>query len=973
MELQTYDYDLVHKAGITMQDADCLSRLTAIKAVCAQHADRPAGGTARIATLEGVAELNAAAKSTDRFASPQARRMTRREIVDRVKASLYEEERWFEVRAMLQWQKGGALPRRKPKVAPWASRNALSFELSDEGLLFQVSATDALGEVQKRMVVPTDMRREVMYACHEHMVSGGHLGRDRTVQKIQQRYYWPGLTADVERWVASCVPCLAAKTPSRHYRLPISAVPVPAAPWDLLSVDATGPFPSTARGSVYVVVFTDHLTRWVEAFAVPDLETSTIADLLVKHIICRHGAPRTLLSDQGSSFVSQLAAAVYHRLGVMKIQASTYHPQTNGLVERFNRTMKEMLQKYVDTRHTDWDLYLPYVLFAYNTSAHKALDGVTPFQMLYGRKPTLPIDAMLLPAETQRVLTEEEQSYYADLQHGLQLLHSHGRHSLQRQQKERIWRRSARGNVPSFKVGDVVWIKEGQTEVTPEGDSGVAKKLLPKWKGPFIVTRVVGALNYVVQGPGGYEKLVHVERVKMHRQDAGKPPADDDDSSDDGAGSEGGAANGVTAERKDEEEAAARRAVAAAEDSDEESVRLLPPGARGEDKAADSSDEADDAQQLGAHGDPGDGQAPDEETGEMDEGAAEWDEATEAVVGGDLSQTAVTEAKGGDPDGLESSQRRAEARPTRRSRRKTRAPERHGAAGPPATVLGPVDKEQMTTDRARTAVRRKNQCMVCGQLRAGHKCPGHYVSQPQAAARYARHAAQPKPGPDPQRIVFGIRRRDGSASIVFKGPGKVVKSVDSHHLDAPREGGDQDWHDTCCMCDRGGAVVCCYSCNEVAHPRCLQRRDMAKFADDEDYLCAQCALSAWQTVLAARQLESVQLRLTNSPFSTDRPLPAVHVSALSDSVVSGTLWDKEVVVISSDEDEDQKVAGKLIGGGGAGSTRASGVSSKRSRAGGAEATVSPAKIQLFVVAVLILLLYVKRASAGGDPRMGDFY
>jgi transposase InsO family protein len=908
MELQTYDYEIVHKAGITMQDADCLSRLTAIKAVCAQHADRPAGGTARIATLEGVLELNAAATSTDRLASPQARRMTRREIVDRVKTSLYEEERWFEVRAMLQWQKGGALPRRRPKVSPWARQHALSFALSTEGLLFHVSATDALGEAQKRMVVPTDMRREVMYACHEHMVSGGHLGRDRTVQKIQQRYYWPGMTADVERWVASCVPCLAAKTPSRHYRLPISAVPVPARPWDLVSVDATGPFPSTERGSVYVVVFTDHLTRWVEAFAVPDIETSTIADLLVKHIICRHGAPRMLLSDQGSSFISQLAAAVYHRCGVKKIQASTYHPQTNGLVERFNRTMKEMLQKYVDTRHTDWDLYVPFVVFAYNTSAHKALDGLTPFQMLYGRKPTLPVDAMLLPAETQRVLTEGEQSYYADLQHGLQLLHSHGRHSLQRQQRERIWRRSARGNVPSFKVGDVVWIKEGAAELTPDGEPGVARKLLPRWKGPFIVTRVVGALNYVVQGPGGYEKLVHVERVKIHRQDGGQPPPGEDSSDDDDAGDSG------PEEEKEEVVLREHKGSSDEDDDDRDDDLLLDPGAPGEDKAADSSDDE------GAKADHGD----DEAVG------------TEKVLG--AHAPVVSEAKQDTPDGLVGDQ---SGRAVRTAPRRTRRPPDRLIAGgqqPSQDVrrdLGPLDRRQMRTDRAQTAVRRRNQCRVCGQLRAGHKCPGHYVSQPQSAARYARHAAKPKPGPDAARIVFGIRRRDGSASIVFKGPGRVTKAVDGHHLDEPRDGGDQNWHDTCAMCDSGGAVVCCYSCNEVVHPGCLQRQDMAKFADDEDYLCAQCAHDAWTNVLAARAQEPGH---GVSPFSTDRPLPVVTVSALAGQT------DAAAETSSSDA-EDNSAEEQLIGGGGAGGTPSGGVGS------------TPAEIQLLAASGLALFVY----------------
>jgi hypothetical protein len=920
MELQTYDYELVHKAGITMQDADCLSRLTAIKAVCAQHADRPAAGTGRIAALEGVAELNATAASTDRLANPQARRMTRREIVDRVKAALYEEERWFEVRAMLQWKKNGARPRRRPKVEPWVRHHASDFELDSDGILFHTGATDALGVAQKRLVVPTDMRREVMYACHEHMVSGGHLGRDRTVQKIQQRYYWPGLVTDVERWVASCVPCLAAKTPARQYRLPISAVPVPAAPWDLVSVDVTGPFPGTDRKNVYVVVFCDHLTRWVEAFATPDMETSTIADLLIKHVICRHGAPRTLLSDQGSSFVSHLAAAVYHRLGVMKIQASTYHPQTNGLVERFNRTMKEMLQKYVDTRHTDWDVYVPYVIFAYNTSAHKALDGVTPFQMLYGRKPTLPVDAMLLPAETQGVLTGEEQTYYADLQHGLQLLHSHGRYSLQRQQRERIWRRRARGNVPSFKVGDVVWIKEGAAEVTPEDDTGLARKLMPRWKGPFVVTRVVGPLNYVVQGPGGYEKLVHVERVKIHKRDGRNPPPEND-----------------TSDSSDGDEAKVS-------DDESETEVLAPPGAAGEDKQADSDSTVSD-------GDTG--------------GAPEWDDTAADMGEYSAVPPGESEGKAEEPDGLDTGGREAAVSPPagspvsgrpegRRSGRTRRPPTRLGAGeAKEGAALGAVDRRQMSADKTRTAVRRRNQCRICGQLKAGHTCPGRYVPQPQSTARYARHAARPKAGPDPLRIVFGIRRRDGSATVVFKGKGRVTKNVDGHHLDPVREGGDTAWHDTCCMCGNGGAVVCCYSCNEVAHPGCLQRQDVATFADDEDYLCAQCAHSAWRRVLRARRQEPGATELEESPFSQDRPMAVVRNSAIRPqlTIEDGSCGNSGTV---NYEFGDRRVNthGDSIGGG--------------------DAVGVTAQIRIIVIALLLMTLQrvVQRDNLGLSDLLG---
>jgi transposase InsO family protein len=834
MEMQTYQYDVVHKAGISMQDADCLSRLTSIKAVCAQHADRPGDGTARVSVLEGAATLNLAAVSTDKVAQPQARQMTRREIIRQLRASLYQEERWFDVRAMKQWEKNGGLPGRRPLVSAWARRKARDYELGEDGLLYRVSGEGPLGGPRRLLVIPTEMQREVLYACHEHMVSGGHLGRDRTIQRIQERYYWPGLVADAERWCASCVQCLEAKSPARQHRIRLEAVPVPGAPWDLVSVDATGPFPTTKNGNTQIVVFTDHLTRWVEAFAVPDIKTSTLADLLVERIVCRHGAPRTLLSDQGSSFVSELAAAVYHRLGVNKIQASAYHPQTNGLVERYNRTMKEMLTKYVDSRHTDWDTYLPYVTFAYNSSVHRSLEGLSPFQMLHGRKPTLPIDAMLLPAATQAVLAQDEREYYGRLQEGLQMLHSHGRHALQRAQRERTRTRSERGNVPSYKEGDMVWIKVPTTELTAVGEAGLARKLMPKWRGPYLVVRVVGPLNYVVQGPGGYEKLVHLDRVKLHHADNGHNPPDEDEPTVD-------------------EETKGHVDEGALTDEDEREAPTPAWGGGGEDKEDDSAS-------SGADSDVETLATPTRATTQPVRRSSRLEGRQGARSGtAEAKEGPAAERKGEEPDGLSQTQEASEE----------------------------TDARQREADRAATARRRRNLCRVCGQPRAGHKCPGHYVPQTQAEARQARHAAAPKEGPDPQRIVFGIRRRDGSATVVFKGPGRVVKSVGAKHVGPERVGGDDAWEDTCCMCDDGGELVCCYSCREAAHLPCLQRQDMARLGQGEAYLCAGCAHHAWTEVLGARSADPGRRELRRGVFRADRPTARLSGLEIPDDQLLG--------------------------------------------------------------------------------------
>ncbi|KAE9140019.1 hypothetical protein PF010_g355 [Phytophthora fragariae] len=166
-------------------------------------------------------------------------------------------------------------------------------------------------------------------------------------------------------------------------------------PFSLLVVDAVGPLPETERGNKYILVFVDYFTRWAEAFAVGALDSITFVDAMVNGVVSRHGVPSRLLSDNGRNFTSDVAKSFYQTLGIKKLFGAAYHPQTQGLVERFNGTLIGMLMMHVDEAQTDWDVYLPRVLFAYRTAYHEAL-GDTPFFMLYGRDPVLPLDVAFL-------------------------------------------------------------------------------------------------------------------------------------------------------------------------------------------------------------------------------------------------------------------------------------------------------------------------------------------------------------------------------------------------------------------------------------------------------------------------------------------------------------------------------------------------------------------------------------------------
>lgn len=185
------------------------------------------------------------------------------------------------------------------------------------------------------------------------------------------------------------------KNPQQTNTVPFLPIPIESA-FEQLAVDCLGPFLTTHSGNKYIIVFSDYLTRWPEAFAVSTIDAPTIARLLVDEIVCRHGAPRTLLSDRGANFLSKLVREVCSLINSKKVNTSAYHPQTNGLVEKFNAVLAHSLFMYVSKDQKDWDLFIPLILFGYRSSP-SAATGESPFYLLYRREPRLPLDVALLP------------------------------------------------------------------------------------------------------------------------------------------------------------------------------------------------------------------------------------------------------------------------------------------------------------------------------------------------------------------------------------------------------------------------------------------------------------------------------------------------------------------------------------------------------------------------------------------------
>lgn len=143
-------------------------------------------------------------------------------------------------------------------------------------------------------------------------------------------------------------------------------------------------------GNQKIVVITDYHSRYAIAVAVPREDSSVLANILIKVVILRYGAPSTVLSDRGKSFRTQLIRQVYSEFGIDHITSTAHHPQTNGLVERFNKTLSIMMSIYGRRDHRDWDKYLPHAVFAYNTTIQDST-GYSPFLLVHGSEAVTPL------------------------------------------------------------------------------------------------------------------------------------------------------------------------------------------------------------------------------------------------------------------------------------------------------------------------------------------------------------------------------------------------------------------------------------------------------------------------------------------------------------------------------------------------------------------------------------------------------
>ncbi|KAI7808673.1 hypothetical protein IRJ41_011194 [Triplophysa rosa] len=279
-------------------------------------------------------------------------------------------------------------------------------------------------------------------------------------------------------------------------------------PFDRIGMDLIGPLERSARGHRFALVLVDYATRYPEAVPLHSISAKSVAEALFR-VISRVGIPREILTDQGTAFMSRTIRELYELLGIKSVRTSVFHPQTDGLVERFNRTLKTMIRKFVHEDAKNWDKWLEPLLFAVR-EVPQASTGFSPFELLFGRQPRGVLDVLRETWEDGPSNSKNEIQHVLDLR---TKLHTLGRLSmenlLQAQDKQsRLYNRGT--NLRKFSPGEKVLV------LLPTSSS----KLLAKWQGPFEVTRQVGDLDYEVirTDRSGARQIYHLNLLKKWQE-----------------------------------------------------------------------------------------------------------------------------------------------------------------------------------------------------------------------------------------------------------------------------------------------------------------------------------------------------------------------------------------------------------------------------------------------------------------------
>lgn len=278
--------------------------------------------------------------------------------------------------------------------------------------------------------------------------------------------------------------------------------------FELVGMDIVGPFPRTTSGNRFMLVITDHHTKWAMVIPLAKITSEKVASAFIRNVVLTHGAPKRIITDQGSNFNSALIRAIYKMLSIAKSRTSAYHPQCDGHTEKYNDTLCRMIAKLMTEYAKEWDELIPFAVFGYNISP-QASTGFSPAYMLYGREPRLLIDHAF--GHVDYPIPTKHTTYLKQLVDHLWETHQIAQRNMDKAQAQQRAQHDSKAvhSLNPFPPGSLVYVKDMTKAAV--GTSGKFKR---KYFGPCVVMDQTRPTNYLVKRDTFPEQVVHVWRLR---------------------------------------------------------------------------------------------------------------------------------------------------------------------------------------------------------------------------------------------------------------------------------------------------------------------------------------------------------------------------------------------------------------------------------------------------------------------------
>lgn len=272
-----------------------------------------------------------------------------------------------------------------------------------------------------------------------------------------------------------------------------------------------GPLPISDQGNKYLLVIADYFTKWVDAFPMPNQEAVTVAKILVTKFVVIFGVPRILHSDQGTNFESAVFKEMCNILGIDKTRTTPLHPESDGMVERFNQTFENMLSLFCSENQWDWDIHVPFLMMAYRSSIHNSTK-IFRNLMMFGREINLPIDLLFgFPKEQPK---ESDSDYAYQLSESLAVIHKFARERLEFASKAMKRNYDHNAYSQEFNEGNYVWLHNLTRK------KGKSPKLQCPWLGPYkVIKRLSDVVFRIQETKTSKPKVVHINRLRPYRRE----------------------------------------------------------------------------------------------------------------------------------------------------------------------------------------------------------------------------------------------------------------------------------------------------------------------------------------------------------------------------------------------------------------------------------------------------------------------